>query len=493
MNNIKNINTPFVLLVTFLSFISIYSTKLYLISLILAAIEYLIVYYFIVKGKVYQSFLTYVLFLSTTIERDDMVYYDGVIPFERYSIFNPGLLFRVTGILIFIQAYCQYKGLPFINKDIHRFKKWVYLLLTTGLLSMFITIVLDDHSIISKGRSFNAYFSVVMGFISLISLIFTALILCKEKKSKERLSNALICILMGVSLSTIISILLGYEGYYGTEYKTMLAPLLAGFCPCLLLFTRGRSIGESIILYAIVAFVMILAFKYPTPIGSKWYLVIGFSVVCLVYSYLPRKNIGVFILMLIFALTAIPLISESLSSLMATDDFNNWKFNQAMGALDILSAPSIEYWFLGLDESARFRFDEPINIAIEYINEPIYAFLGKGFSGTTLHYTKFCDWDVSSAFVSIEQQLGAYSTMHETFAVVFLRHGLLGVVFFVDVLIMLSRKIKNSPFAVWAIIWFFFYWAYGNSFRLGAVACVIALASETIVSSKSEIQSNGNN
>ena len=465
----------FICFVTLLSFLNIYGTQSYIVSLLLTVMEYFIVYYYLIKGNLFHAFVAYVLFLSTALEKNELIYYDGVMSFHRFNFFDPGLVFKITGIIIFLLLYEKNHGFPYFNKDVQRFKKWLFILTTTGLFSMFITMAFDDHKIMSNGYPIFSYVNVVLSYFALLSVFYSAIIVCSNQKWREELCNYSIWILAGVAISTIISILMGYNGWYGIEYKTMLAPLLAGFTPCLLLFVKDKSYFDGFLLITITLVVIFLAFRYPTPIGSKWYLIIAVSTIYLLYSYFPHNNKYLFVVLAVILLMFVPYISNLLSSLMASDDFNNWKFNQAMGLLDIFSAPSIEYWFLGLDESARFRFDEPINIAIEYYNEPAYALLGKGFGGTTLHYTPFCDWNVLSAFGDMEQKLGAYSNMHETFASVFLRHGILGVVFFVDVMIMLFKRIQHSPFTIWAIIWFFFYWSYGGSFRLGAVVCVIAL------------------
>ena len=479
----RNISTSinknnFICFVAILSFLNIYGTQSYLVSLLITIIEYAIVYFLIFKGKLFQTFVAYILFLSTALEKNDFIYYDGVMSFHRFNFFEPGLVFKLTSILIFLLLYKQCHGFPFINRDVKRLKKWLNIITVTGLISMLLTIVFNDHNVVTSGYPLESYFNIVLSYFALLSVFYSAIIICGNYKWREELCEYSIYILMGVALSTIASILLGYNGWYGIEYKTMLAPLLAGFIPCLLLFVKNRSFSERLFFVAVVIVVVFLAFRYPTPIGSKWYLVIAVSIVYLLYSFFPHNNKYLFIGLAVALLMIVPVVSQLLSSIMASDDYNNWKFNQAMGLLDIFSAPSIEYWFFGLEESARFRFDEPINIAIEYINEPLYALFGKGFGGMTLHYTPFCDWNVASAFGDAEQKLGAYSNMHETFASIFLRHGVLGIVFFVDVLIMLFRKIQYSPFTVWGVVWFFFYWSYGGSFRLGAVACVIALCTD---------------
>ena len=66
--------------------------------------------------------------------------------------------------------------------------------------------------------------------------------------------------------------------------------------------------------------------------------------------------------------------------------------------------------------------------------------------------------------------------MHESINVIFLRHGILGIVFIVSTFTSAVKKITKSPWAIGGIIWFVFYWGIYISWWMGAAMLVMALS-----------------
>ena len=466
-----------ILWVALVAFLSILSTSSPALSYTITIVQYAIVYYCIVSGKLFQAFIFFMLFTSATLEIDFYVYYGGRAPFNRWSFFNPNLAYRFTAIVLMVLILSKYgRQLRIIlhNKALKRIYYWMILLLTTGCISVILGLVLGDNVV-----SIPAVFNKVLGFLVYFSIIIITIIFASDKLHRNNLAEISVAVLSGVTLSAIVSILLGFRGYYGTEYETMQAPMLVGFAPCLLAFIKNPKLINRIAYLTLSVLIIILAFNAPSVIGSKWYLIIVASIVFFTYRTVPNLNPIVIVLLAVALIFIVPTIGMMLSDIMSEHAYNNWKFNQAIKTLDIFSYNTISDWFLDQDESARFRIDEPINIAIEYLNHPLYALFGKGIGGTTQHYTVFTDWSMGAAFTDSQIKIGHFYDMHETFAVLFLRHGFLGIVFFIDMLILTIKHMKYSPFGMWGFLWFFFYWAFGFSFMLGIIPFILALTTTT--------------
>lgn len=463
--------------ITLLAFINIYSSSSYPLSMGVTILEYGLLYYYIVIGRYDKAFMLYLVFMSVSLEMDAFIFIEGKPTFERWSFYNPSSLFKFTILLLFILMYMKYKNKIVLNTDTKKFSIWMKIVLWSGLISILLGMLLNDNGILSSGLYPAAITNPLIYFLGLLSLFGCTIIMCSFKDKKIQIEELCKTILLGVSVAAILSMLLGYKGYYGFE-EMMLAPMLSGFAPFVLVFIRDAKKKEKILNFAIFVLIVFLAFSHPNVVGSKWYIIISAALLYLIYSYMPNKSPIFMVILAVLMLYLIPVLSEFLMEIMSTSDFNKWKFSQVMKTMDITSYTSLEAWFLDLDTSAKFRVDEPMNIAIEYFNKPWFALFGKGIAGTTLHYTPFCDWNDSAAFLTNQTAYGFYSEMHESTSVLFLRHGIAGIIFLVSTIIMLLKKIKYSPFAMWGIVWLLFYWSYGNSFRLGAVALIIALMSE---------------
>ena len=472
-NNSKNIVT--ILFVAIMTIVNLYATKMLYIGALITIFEYFLVLRCIFQNKLVDAFVYFIMFTSVTFEMDNFLYFDGVSPILRITFLNGKFFIRFA--YLFTIAFIYYR-LKLSNKKeenhtVNIIFKWLKFLTISGIISIFIGMIINDNNIIESGAYPTAVIYVLISFFALLLTMYTAVILCKEKENWEKLSNSLVCILAGIAVASIISMLQGYCGYYGYE-EIMLAPMVSGFIPCLIMFTRWND--KFTYIYAFLALaVVFLAFNHPSVIGSKWYIVIAMAIVFCVSSFVKIQSSWSFVFFGFIGIMVLPIIVELLMPLMSTNSFNEWKFSQAMGMMDFSSATSFQSWFFNLDTSAKFRVDEPINIAIEYYNKPLFSLFGKGFAGTTLHYTPFCDWDDASAFSDIQVKNGFFYEMHESLAVIMLRHGLVGIVFFITMLVTMIKRIYKTPWSVVGFIWILFYWSYGNSFRLGAVALILAI------------------
>lgn len=477
------------ILATLFGLLNIVSTKSTMFSLLLCAAEYSIIYFYLVKGNKFKSFLFYLLFTSVSLEMDYYVYGEE-IPFLRYSFFNVPFIhdwfYNITTVLFFILVFIRSNIV--YNRDIKKFSKWLIVLLFFGTLSIILGMIFNDNRIISSGLYPKNAFSTIMRYVFLCMFFYICIYFASIQKYRTKLVQVAISFLLGIILSSIIGILLGYNAHYGWNDAMLLSPMVFAFTPCVMMFFDKNKKKSYVYLFFGIL-VVFVAFYYPCVVGSKWYLIIAATLFFIVYNNLKALQSGWSILFLaILFLLLVPVATSFLGTLISQDDFNSWKFYQALGALDLFSHDSFEDWFYALDDSAQFRIDEIINISIEYLNKPFYFLFGKGLGGTTLHYTNFInlDWSADASFTQEQVQNGFFFQMHESTGLIYLRHGILGIIFMIWVIVKLIKKMKDNPWAMMGLLWFIFYWGFCVSFRLGALAIVLALTNEKQNDNKSE-------
>jgi hypothetical protein len=85
------------------------------------------------------------------------------------------------------------------------------------------------------------------------------------------------------------------------------------------------------------------------------------------------------------------------------------------------------------------------------------------------------DWNADASFSGLQSRFGFFYQMHETSGIIYLRHGVLGLGFIWFILKELFTKMRSNPCAMFGFMWFLFYWGWAMSFRLGAVALILAM------------------
>lgn len=458
--------------------LNILGTRSFLLSLIVTIIEYLIVYFFLLyKRDYYKSFIYFTIFTTVTCEMDIFIYGDDA-PFTRYTFFNFPLVFdwmyNVTLIFLLFRCYKKY-GISLIknNRDIFKFFKWCVYLLVFGSLSVFVGVILNDNGMVSSGLFPRVAVSTILRYIFLCAFLYLCAVysILRYDEVSELTKN----LLLVLAISGVISVAMGMFAYYGEADYLILAPMCFGFTPCMLMFyKKGNQKTPAYPLLAML--IIILAFVFPCIIGSKWYLIIAATLFYLIYDLSPIKSLWSMTLVLVALVLFVPFIMDAMEGMMGGDNFNNWKFYQAMGAINFLGHDSLLSWFYSLDDSAQFRIDEILNISIEYMNKPFYILFGKGLGGTTLHYTYFpnLNWEGDASFTEEQIKYGIFYQMHESSGIIYLRHGLMGVAFMFVVIKDMLVRMRYTPWSVVGLLWFFFFWGFGVSYRLGALALVLA-------------------
>lgn len=475
--------------ILFFGLLSLFSVKINHLGTILSIVEFAIIWFYIVTKKPISAFISYLIFNAVSFEIDAFLYLSDTPPFQRHSFFLTPVFgvipYVLTIIVLFFQVRSKY-GIPIREREAKRFYFWLIILLVTGAIQGLICDLVNDNNV--RGSSSYPTVTVIetIRFAALASFIGIGIMASQVKQFRFLFVKCCKDILFGIGIIALVSVGMGYEGVSANDTGRLLAPLASLFVPFLLtyLYTEtGVSIknrGENYVLSFIAIGLIIVSVFRPNVMGSKWYLVLGGVLFVLVTYIIHIKHYLSYFVLALFALFLISTFSDLLLSAFSNSEFNEWKFGQTVNAINIFSYNSINEWFLNLAPSPAFRIDEVLNIGIEYTDKPFYSMLGKGFGGTTLHHTPFLFWEKGDGTFSDEQiRLGAYYAMHESVPVIFLRHGLVGVLFMLQTLIVLLKRMPKTRWALLGIIWFFFFWRYGVSFWIGALALCLALTHST--------------
>lgn len=458
-----------------------------ILSAMVTIVEYIIVLALMLKKNYIKSFFYFLLFTCIVIEQDGFILGDvSQTEMLRYHFFRAPIFSTYLFFLLPIIFYCaiRKKGKEHsLEKDVLAFRKWLCFLAATGLFAIFVGMLQDDNGILSSGNYPKKAITDFLPFLGLFLVFLTSIELTKEKGGWHQMAGYSQAILIVVVISVIIStFVFGVQGWYSV-YPIMLTPISIALTPFLILFVTRKSGGDFKVASLVVSILVIISsFIYPTCIGSKWYIVIFMALFGCILLTVRVKSIGIVIFISIALVTIVITNSELILGLFG-NDYVTYKLSQTLKLFNLFdSSSSLSDSYAMLDNSTLYRFDEPANIFIEYKNKPLYALFGKGFGGTTLHYTNLLSWETDSgSFSDAEIKMHAFSNMHETLSVVFLRHGLLGLVFMVYVIVMLVRRLMITPWAMIALVWFMFYWSYGMSSIVGAVALILALSVPHII------------
>lgn len=478
-------NLKFLFIITIFGVCNVIGTNVLPLSLFIALCEYSVLLLLLFRGKFEKALIYYVAFLSVNIELDAFIY-EGDVGVTRYNFFVLPILgnlpFYFTAYIIAIGVISRYKKPT--NKTYKTFSSWLMWLTITGIISITIAMVLNDNNTMSYPKYWTIPVATTLSFLSLVALFYATYILCSQDRFRNFISLRMRYILISVGLVGIYSTVVGFSGFYGNE-ATMLAPLAIGFVPCLLIVGKNADHITKALSYSVAVLAVVCAFFMPTVIGSKWYIIIFMTfVVCYVYN-LRVKSVGKFVVVLVSALVVLTLIAEPIISLFGDSSFNTWKITQALNLIDLFRYNSAAEWYANMDDSPLYRFDELVNIFEEFCDKPFYFLFGKGFGGTTLHHTNLLYWEGGNGTFSEDQiAMGAYYAMHESMAVLFLRHGILGLCFLFYYIFQLIKRLSYCEWALISLLWLFFYWQYGTSLRIGAVLFALTLTQPYLSSGK---------
>lgn len=478
----------FLVVVFLLGLMNMYGTLFTSVSLVTAIIEYIIVLYFLFQGNYIKSFVYYLAFIAVTLENNFFIYGETVDEHVRYSFlmlpFVKDYLRWALALVYFLHGYNEYREkcltMPkhrIISKGNIAVKKWLMLLFLSGSVSVLLGLLSNDNNVMNYPDVYpkQAIISVI-SFVVKASLIMSAVFFTCQKKYVEIMKLYLQLIIIDIAFVSSFAAIIGFVGSYG-DAVIVSSPTSLALTPVLLIFAN-KSINSFHSTLSLVAALLIIVISFiygGTVVGSKWYIIIGMTLVGLIIITTKIKSLWLLSFVAIGLLMLIPLLIDPLLSIVGQNNFLSYKLSQALDVMNFFGNRNASSWYENMNNSPLQRFDELHNIFIEYTNKPWFALFGKGLGGTTRHYTTILSWNDRGNF-SIEQvRMGAFFRMHESLSVLFLQHGILGLLFFIMIIKEIVIRLHKSPWSMAALIWFVFYWDYGASLAIGSIAMVLAM------------------
>ncbi|BAK43915.1 flagellar biosynthesis [Eggerthella sp. YY7918] len=178
---------------------------------------------------------------------------------------------------------------------------------------------------------------------------------------------------------------------------------------------------------------------------------------------------------LIVALLSIGMVivlAPSALEVIKVDQLVVYKFGQVIELVKGVSAGSDSF---DTAHSAYTRVDEFANVALEYAEKPWFIVFGKGFGGSIAHHT-LSEWSNQGDFSTDQVASGSFVRLHTTPSLIFLKHGLIGLMLFVALFSFAVLHIRKTPWLFIGIFWFSFYYSsFATLALVGGTALILGI------------------
>ncbi|WKV08011.1 hypothetical protein Q2T46_10695 [Thermoanaerobacterium sp. CMT5567-10] len=368
------------------------------------------------------------VYISLLLITMNMSEWSRTISDNNFYTFRTVKLFGISLTVLFTILLFNYKFI-FLKRKFDIFRNTIFkvfsLIFLVGLVVGFLNLIFGDTNI--KGFESDLYYWIIVILAFYISYNF---------KNKDLIENILIISL----LTRPLIILLGWffkfgEGNYGGVFISSFDPIDI-FIPFILsLFFLKNDIPKWLFMISFLSSLITLVLQ---PSGKSILLLpIGILLIYITsnksYKNFIRHTV-VFIFILILILTIMSMGFTSNNILFKI------KFSQATSLLslvpDVINNPDNVYKMEG---SPRDRILEFLNI-IEDLKNSYNIVIGKGFGGS------FRDYKYPIPFVrngySQDQWLNRqFYDVHESINYVFLKFGILGIMFYIIFILYLLKRI----------------------------------------------------
>ena len=382
--------------------------------------------------------------------------------------------FAALAILIAIWLPCRLNTPPLADLSgqptLFRMNRYLNVVIITGIIASFISLLTNNNGVLSLAWYRDAFESEMSRtFTSIIAIKMAILLLLRDPLFAGRADRWLRHIILALGPSALAISLAGFTGFYGTRTDVLLMPLVhfIGFAAVLFpLFLRY----ENKLAYLICGIIMLIILPFrASPMTGKLALALLFCAILISFLMIRNKHIIIALIVLILGALAAPLLS---SDLLPANSLASYKFEQALGVIGLSSQDAPRGDSL---DSPAMRIDEARSTLLEFAAQPAYALTGKGFGGTETQHT-IASWSLQGTFSPAEVESGVFIRLHESANVLLLKNGLIGIAFFIYVLIASMKCLLRSPWPFIGLCWFvYFYSIYPTLASFGALALVLGL------------------
>ena len=421
-----------------------------------AFIEAGIVIVLAISRRLDSAVIVHNLFLACSIEVSAYVYSDYTMMYSYAYlpyIHRYGPLAIEIGLLLML--IISQKGKIRITNIVES-KGWmnlfvrnITLIIIIGCFVSAIMVLFNDNGVNSLVWYSDAYLREITYWLILVIDVW--LVYNRFTNSQDfpaLLRRSLVNLFIAVPFASILSIALGFHGTYSYHISVLLMPLVSFYAIGIAVFPSYKEY-RSVFFYICAGVMLIAQIIMTTPLLGKWVLFVIAIVLVILWNNLTRRKflrvIGITIILAIAFAYFGNMILES-------NEILKYKFEQVMGTLSLGGS-----WLNNMSASPSIRIEEFLNAAVEYWHKPWLFFFGKGIGGTTLHWLNWNNWNAVSAFTAEEFTSGIFIGMHESGNILFLKFGLVGVLFFIWMIIKSMKNISKSPWVFLGLFWFVFF------------------------------------
>lgn len=455
MDNTGNIqlNVKFSILACIVGGLNVITCQSFDASLILVIIESLVLCYWFLRNSIAKYLAFYIIFLCLSMEFGAL-FDSQIYGFKEFRVLGINLgvvfLFPIALKTVLLHEIRVNNNELKIKKAIRMF----VILATTGIIMGLIVLLVDDNNI-SRMDGYliefvnQVYVYVIIPFLVILNFLY---VLNCERKKLYYINYALYAVMLGVSFQLIVSKTFLIGGRYGGA-ETLVASSVVMLLPLMLNIIFYKKAELPYYYFPILLIGTCLALIYNT---SGKLIIFTFIVpLTATISMIQKKRYK----KLLMSSVVLGLAGFLLFNLISNNKLDGSiilesKFNQVMSLFNIG-----ENWMAYVENSPQIRIAEIINIITEYVDKPWYLLIGKGLIGTTPNYTSV-DFSVPGGFSAKQVNSGLFFAVHESFPHLFLINGLLGIYFYLQVLLITILNIKISPIVLLGGVWFLLFYGY---------------------------------
>lgn len=461
----------------------------YPVSVAIVLIEVLILVYFYIKKDITKYLGFYLVFLTLSFEFGSLLGLEVFYGFKEFRVagVNLGVLALLPMLPKIVVKPIRFKFIKHEFPTVYKFCIAIFFMNLTGVFFGLFQILVNDNNIQNmQGYMIEfiniSYTMIIIPMLMLLTLLY---ILSWEKDKIYLIKDFLKAILIGLVSAMIVSRITGSYGIYG-GVDTLLAPSIIQYIPFMLIipFYEPFKKNMDLILLGGIGAILTLLYNSSGKILIL-YAIVPIGVICILYK---RKKI----VPLLVILLSIPVLIMSIGQIFTPTVSESILFRSKLNEATSLLRFWEENWLVNMPLSPRTRIEEFLNTIYEFSLKPWYLLFGKGYMGTITDHTGFFSSNfVPGAFTNKQWMNGTFYALHGTINLLFLYHGIYGLLFFIYMAKMIFYNFIKNPWILIGGYWFLFFYGYSVTIStFGIAALFIGLVE--VKSHNAKLQTNSN-
>lgn len=446
------------------------------IMLALCAVEIACLVWCLLRREYISYIAYYTVFLCFSMESLGSDGVAGSDSFYGFKNFHVGGLNLAVWVLIPLVVVSLYKTSYLFSNIGSLHKKilggLVFFTFTCGIMGL-ITYLVDDNGFSSQSGSMRVligcYYSYVLPLLEILAVSFCVVF---QKSKISKLKEYLYSIIVATAVVYILCLVFkNYGRIGGLESLQVSEVYFLLVCSLCLLCYGDFNFQSKVVLGVSGVVILVLSLAYNAS-GKIVIIAVLIPIIMVIIILKQGKAVKTVLMLFVGCLVLFCLLSFLFPLLIGKSMLLSIKYEQAMKMLSFSS----DNWFDNIPSSPRMRIAEFVEIAVEYIHKPWFAFLGKGFGGTVVDRLRiFTDVD-EFAFSRWELDLGAYYSMHESVNNFFLVGGVFGLYTIISLTSKTFRYVHLSPWLVFGFVWILLFYNYHSTIGIyGIVSLVVGL------------------